>query len=274
MSERVLITGAAGGIGSAAIEQLRARGARVVGLDLHGDGADVLACDVRDQASVDSAVAEAIERLGGGLDVLINNAGVGNPQSAGEPPDATALAVLDVNLIGAWRVTAAALPALRESRGRVVNVASGLAHVAVPMAPAYCMSKRGLVAYSDALRFEHGDAITVTTVYPGYIRTGIHSASKEAGFGLEGIVPAEPVESAARTLVRAALGRPARDLATTRRGAVSYTLARHSPRPLVDWAILSHMRRLARKGRMSDEGLGADLVRRLRRPRQVAGGRS
>ncbi|HEX8051783.1 MAG TPA: SDR family NAD(P)-dependent oxidoreductase [Thermoleophilaceae bacterium] len=271
MSKRVLITGGAGGIGAAASERLRRQGARVVGLDLHGDGADVIECDVRDQESVDRAVVEAIERLGG-LDVLVNNAGVGDPQSAGEPPDATALAVLDVNLIGPWRVTSAALPALRESRGRVVNVASGLAHLAVPLATAYCMSKRGLVAYSDALRLEHGDALTVTTIYPGYIRTPIHNASQEAGFGLEGIVPAEPLAQAARAIARAALGRPVRDLATTRRGAFSYLLARHSPRPLVDWAVLSHLRRLARGGRVSDAGLGRDLVTRLREPRRVAGG--
>jgi NAD(P)-dependent dehydrogenase (short-subunit alcohol dehydrogenase family) len=264
MSTRVLITGAASGIGAAAAEELRRRGARVVGLDLNADPSrDVLGCDVRDQGSVDRGLAAAIERLGG-LDVLINNAGVGDPQSAGEAPDASALAVLDVNLIGPWRVTAAALPALRESRGRVVNVASGLAHIAVPLAPAYCMSKRGLVAYSDALRLEHGDAITVTTVYPGYIRTPIHTASQEVGFGLEGVVPAEPLASAARTLVRAALGPPVRDLATTRRGAVSYALARHSPRGLVDRAIGSHLRRLARRGAWADAGLGSDLVRRLR----------
>ena len=72
----------------------------------------MLACDVRDQAAVDAAVAEAIGRLGG-LDVLINNAGLGTPQSAGEAPDEEALAVIDVNLLGPWRVTAAALPALR-----------------------------------------------------------------------------------------------------------------------------------------------------------------
>ena len=64
--------------------------------------------------------------------------------------------MLDVNLLGPWRVTAAAMPALRAARGRVVNVASGLANIAVPLATAYCMSKRGLVAYSDALRLEHG----------------------------------------------------------------------------------------------------------------------
>jgi NAD(P)-dependent dehydrogenase (short-subunit alcohol dehydrogenase family) len=114
MSARVIVTGAPGGIGRAACAALRARGARVVGLDLRA-GDEVIACDVRDQAAVDAAVAEAIERLGG-LDVLVNNAGVGTPQSAGEAPGEDALAVLDVNLIGPWRVTAAALPARAAGR--------------------------------------------------------------------------------------------------------------------------------------------------------------
>jgi NAD(P)-dependent dehydrogenase (short-subunit alcohol dehydrogenase family) len=196
---------------------------------------------VRDQASVDTAVAEAVRRLGG-LDVLINNAGIGTPQSAGAAPDAGALAVIDVNLLGPWRVTAAALPALREARGRVVNVASGLAHLALPFGTAYCMSKRGLTAYSDALRLEYGDEITVTTVYPGYIRTGIHGESREAGVALEGHVPVERVQDATRTLARAALGSPARDLATTRNGAVGYALLRHAPRRLLDAVV---RRRLA-----------------------------
>jgi NAD(P)-dependent dehydrogenase (short-subunit alcohol dehydrogenase family) len=238
---RVLLTGAAGGIGTATAAELRRRGAQVVGLDLH-DGPDVIACDVRDQAAVDRAVRTAIERLGG-LDVLINNAGLGLPQSAGAAPDDGALAVIDVNLLGPWRVTAAALPALRGSRGRVVNVASGLAHLALPWGTAYCMSKRGLTAYSDALRLEYGGEITVTTVYPGYIRTPIHAASTEAGVALEGRVPAERVEDAARTLARAALGPPARDLATTRQGAIAYALMRHVPRRLLDAVV---HRRLAR----------------------------
>ena len=229
MTARVLVTGAAGGIGEATVARLHTRGARVAGLDLSADpAADVIACDVRDQSSVDAAVAEAISRLGG-LDVLINNAGVGDPQSAGEPPDAAALAVLDVNLIGPWRVTSAALPALREAGGRVINVSSGLAHLAIPYGTAYCMSKRGLVAYSDALRLEYGGEIDVTTVYPGYIRTQIHASSQAAGFGLEGVVPPEDVADAARALVRAALDEPVRDLATTRQGAVNYALARHTP---------------------------------------------
>jgi NAD(P)-dependent dehydrogenase (short-subunit alcohol dehydrogenase family) len=137
MNARVIVTGASGAIGGAACVALRARGARVVGLDLRA-GHDIIACDVRDQASVDAAVAEAIERLGG-LDVLINNAGIGIPQSAGEAP---------------------------------------------------------------------GDAITVTTVYPGYNRTPIHDAAAEVGIGLDGVVPPEKLSDAAGTLVRAVEVRP------------------------------------------------------------------
>lgn len=260
---RVLITGAAGGIGTETARRLRAAGATVVGLDLHAAGADVLACDVRDDAAVRSAVSAAVERLGG-LDVLINNAGIGLPQSAAAPPGEDALAVIDVNLLGAWRVAAAALPALRASRGRVINVASGLAHLSVPFAPAYCASKRGLVAYSDALRLEVGHEVAVTTVYPGYVRTPIHDAASQAGIGLDGLVPAEPVAAVADRIVRAALGRPARDAATTRRGTLQYFLARRSPRRVLDRLTLAAVRRQARRGAWDDSPLAGELARALR----------
>ena len=260
--KRVLITGAASGIGAATMAELRSRGAEVVGLDLNAAGDGLIACDVRDQASVDAAVREAIERLGG-LDVLINNAGVGYAQSAGLAPDADALALLDVNLIGPWRVTSAALPALREARGRVVNVSSGLAHLALPLVPAYCMSKRGLTAYSDALRLEHGDAITVTTVYPGYVKTPIHATSEEDGFGLDGAVPEEPLDHVARVMARAALGKPVRDLATTRRGTLNYALLRAAPRGVVDRVITTALRRLARRGHVKHSSVAGDLMQRL-----------
>jgi NAD(P)-dependent dehydrogenase (short-subunit alcohol dehydrogenase family) len=194
---------------------------------------------------------------------------VGFPQSAGAPPDDRALTVLNVNLIGPWRVTAAALPALRESRGRVVNVASGLAFLAVPFAPAYCMSKRGLVGYSDSLRLEHGDAITVSSVYPGYIRTPIHQASQEDGFALDGVVPAERLEDAARVLARAALGRPVRDIATTRRGGLNYALLRLVPRRMVDRGTLAVIRHHARRGAFGRSQLAREFAQRVgARPRR------
>ena len=99
---RILITGAASGIAQATMAELERRGARVIGLDRHAGKDGLISCDVRDQASVDEAVGEAIGRLGG-LDVLINCAGLATPQSAGLPPDQKALAVIDVNMIGPWR---------------------------------------------------------------------------------------------------------------------------------------------------------------------------
>jgi NAD(P)-dependent dehydrogenase (short-subunit alcohol dehydrogenase family) len=262
MSRRVVITGAASGIGEATAAALRDRGCSVVGLDLN-PCVDVLACDVRDQASVDTAVSQAAERLGG-IDVLINCAGVGDPQSAAARPGDDALRVIDVNLLGTWRVTAAAIVELRRSHGRVVNIASGLAHLTIPLATAYTISKRGVVAYSDSLRLEMAGEVDVTTVYPGYIRTPIHNASAQKGVSLEGTVPVEPLSAATATLVKAALDEPApRDLATSRQGAVGYALFRHLPRRLVDRATMKRLRRGAARGHFDHSSMAADLRRRL-----------
>jgi NAD(P)-dependent dehydrogenase (short-subunit alcohol dehydrogenase family) len=264
VSQRVIITGAASGIGAATAKALRERGAQVVGLDLNA-GEDLITCDVSDQKSVDSAIATALQQLGGGLDALVNCAGIGLPQSATHAPGPDALKVIDVNLLGTWRVTAAALPALRASHGRVVNIASGLAHLAVPFATAYGASKRGVVGYSEQLRAEVGDEVTVTTVYPGYIRTPIHDASQSAGIGLEGMVPPEPLSAAADTIVRAIYGKPARDLATTRRGAQSYAALRFIPKGLVERAVRRQMRAGAKKGRFKSTPMTSDLLARLNR---------
>lgn len=267
MSKRVLITGAASGIGAATAERMRSVGARVAGLDLEADlDRDILACDVTNPDAIARVVPEAIAKLGG-LDVLVNNAGLGFSQSAGLVPDDKALKVLEVNMIAPWRVTAAALPALLEppGRGRVVNVSSGLAHLSVPFATAYTMSKRGIAAYSDALRLEYGGTLDVTTVYPGYIKTPIHASSEENGFALDGVVPEETLDDAAATLARAALdGRASRDVATTRRGGAQLRLVRHVPRAVVDRAITAQMRRIVRGGGFAKSKIAADYVTRLR----------
>ena len=254
--KRIVITGAASGIAAATLTELKRRGARVIGLDrnaahgaqdarravLHDEqGGGMILCDVRDQESVDRAIAQAIARFGG-LDVLINCAGLATPQSAGLPPDDRALAVIDVNMIGPWRVTSAALSALRETGGRVVNVASGMSFVALPFAPAYAMSKHGVRAYSQALRLEHGDAITVTTVYPGNIKTPIHQDAIE--FGIKVSSPEEPMQAAVNALVRAALDdKPLRDITTTRTGLIANSLSRFAPGRFVHWVILKQIRK-------------------------------
>lgn len=262
---RVLITGAAGGIGAATAAALRARGARVVGLDIAaGDG--LRPCDVRDQSSVDGAVGAALAELGG-LDALINCAGLGHPSSATEPPDERALAVLDVNLLGSWRVTSAALPALLVSGGRVVNVASGLALLALPFAAAYGVSKRAVVGYSAQLRAEVGDRVSVTTVYPGFVRTGIHDSARAQGLGLDGLAPEEPLSATVDTLLRAVYGRPARHLATTRRAAVAYALLRYLPEGVTDSLVAARVARAARRGRFDRAPLAAALLARRGQPR-------
>jgi NAD(P)-dependent dehydrogenase (short-subunit alcohol dehydrogenase family) len=271
LSKRVIITGAGGGIGAATATALRERGASVVGLDLNAaDG--VIACDVRDQASVDTAAETAVEELGG-VDALINCAGIGLPQSAAQPPSTDASAVLDVNLMGTWRVTSALLPALRAAHGRVINISSGLAHIAFPFATAYGASKRAVVGYSDQLRAELGDEVAVTTVYPGYIRTGIHDAGRTAGVGLEGLVPAEPLDAAVRTLVGAVYDKPKRDLATTRRGAISHAVLRFAPKHLAERMVRKAMRRGARDGQFTKTPMTADFLERLANEDGSAGGR-
>ena len=81
--------------------------------------------------------------------------------------------------------------------------------------------------------------------------------------GLEGAVPAERVEHAAQALARAALGRPVRDLATTRAGTIQYFLARRSPRRLLDALTNRAVRRLVKRGRFSEQGLAGELSARL-----------
>ena len=251
-AKKIIITGAASGIGAATVAELRRLGNDVAGLDRNADGDGIIKCDVRDQASVDGAVAEAIKTLDG-LDVLINCAGVATPQSAGLPPDEKAVAVIDINLLGPWRVTSAALPTLRASRGRVVNVASGMAFVALPFAVAYAMSKHGVVAYSGALRLEHGDAITVTTVYPGVVRTGIQRDAEEFGLGMGTTSPEERIEDVVAAFVRAAVGNPPlRDITTTKTGLALNSISRFAPRRVVDKVILSSIRKGLKKQRLPE----------------------
>ena len=242
---RVLVTGASGAIGAATAAELQRRGAAVAGLDVRPEEG-VIAADIRDEAAVRRAVAEAVARLGG-LDVLVNNAGLGDAVDAGLAPGLAARAMMDVNLFGAWRVTAAAMPHLLESHGRVINVVSGLARVNLPMASAYMASKRALAGWTDGLRLEYSGRLSaVTAVHPGYVRTPIHAAAAARGVSMEGAVPAEPISATVGAIVSACSGRPRRELASTRRTAAALLVARIAP-GLLDAVI----RRRARSMRAS-----------------------
>lgn len=258
--KRVLITGAAGGLGTATMAALVEMGCKVIGIDKVASAqfmGDTIVADLTDEVQTKDAVAAAIERLGG-LDVLINNAGVLDLQDPGSTPTAGTREHIEVNLIAPWRVTAAALPALIESRGRVVNVSSLVALVGSAFHPAYCSTKRALVGYSDVLRMQYGDRITVTCVYPGYMATPIHreverkglSAAKLVSFGVGKrtlLSLEEPLDVAAQSMVRACFGRPARERCLTFRGTLSLLAARHAS-ALVDWLTRWRVGNLVRAG--------------------------
>jgi NAD(P)-dependent dehydrogenase (short-subunit alcohol dehydrogenase family) len=270
---RVLITGAAGGFGAPTVTRLREQGVHVIGLDRTVPdgpaGEHLIACDITDDAAVTSAVAKAVERLGG-LDAVVHYAGIGTPNDAGGPLAPDALHVIDVNLLGAWRVTAAALPALLESRaqrggqrGRVVFVSSELAYLTLPFVSAYSVAKRGMTAYADALRLEYGSELHVSTVYPGYVRTPIHEEGREVGLALEGQVRREEVEDIVGTVLRTlTAAKPPRDTAGTRAGSVELWAGRHLP-GLVGSAVVRRIRKQAAAGRFDGSPLAAGFVRRL-----------
>jgi NAD(P)-dependent dehydrogenase (short-subunit alcohol dehydrogenase family) len=261
----VIVTGAAGAFGSATVRVLRNLGAEVAGID-RVPGPGIVTCDVTDEEQVRGGVAEAIGRLGR-VDTLIHYAGVGPAVDAGQPAGPEVREALEVNLLGTWRVTAAALPALLdtgglEARGRVIITASLLAGVSMPFSAAYTVSKRALTAYADVLRMEYGTHLRVTTVYPGYVRTAIHDRSRAAGVTLDGLVPAESVRDTVLTVVRAGADRtPPRDVASTRAGAATLRLARHAP-GLVDRAVAARVRFALRTRQFDGAALAAGLLKR------------
>lgn len=227
--QNALVTGASGAFGNATMAVLRRLGVNVVGIDLK-PAPDVIGCDITDDEQVRQGVTEALERLDGRVDLLIHYAGVGPAVDIGRTPDAHVHQALEVNLLGPWRVTAAAMPALLRSRGRVIITASLLSGLQLPFAGAYTVSKRALTAYADCLRAEYGTHIGVTTVYPGYVDTPIHDSSRATGVALDGLVPAERERDTVMSVVRAAGARRApRDVASTALGTVGLRLFRHFP---------------------------------------------
>jgi NAD(P)-dependent dehydrogenase (short-subunit alcohol dehydrogenase family) len=263
--KRALVTGASGAFGTAVRAALREQGWQVVGLDLRADDPEVIACDITDTAAVGPAVAQAIERLGG-LDVLVNNAGIGGPASAGAPPGDHVRRMLDVNLLGAWEVTAAAIDALVESRGRVVLLGSRMAYLGLPLGAAYGVSKRALTAYADALRAEYRTHVSVTCVHPAFVRTPIHDTTRAAGLQLEGFSTEEPLEQVVATIVEACTtDRPKRNMAITRGGRATIALARLAP-GLVDRVVARTLAKRIAAGELDGADIAAPLRARHNRP--------
>ncbi|MBN3857854.1 SDR family oxidoreductase [Paraburkholderia sp. Ac-20340] len=178
---RVLVTAGAGGIGRAITEAFVAAGASVHICDIDEaalqqmqaqlPGLTTSVCDIADRASASRMVADAASALGG-LDVLINNAGIAGPTAsvADMDPDAWE-AVLRLNLTGTFTVTQHAIPYLKQSRAGVILIMSSLAgRFGYPNRSPYATTKWGLIGFTKTLSRELGEfGIRVNAILPGAV---------------------------------------------------------------------------------------------------------
>jgi NADP-dependent 3-hydroxy acid dehydrogenase YdfG len=184
----VLVTGCSSGIGRALARQLKATGHRPIATgrrleslaDLAADGIETLQLDVRDPASVATAVQAALARAGQ-IDVLVNNAGMSVFGPLAETPFDRLAALFETNVLGMVAVTKAVFPAMADRRsGRIVNMGSAVGLLPVPFLAGYCASKSAVHVLSQALRIEARPfGIEVVVVQPG----GVESKIAESGPG-------------------------------------------------------------------------------------------
>jgi 2-keto-3-deoxy-L-fuconate dehydrogenase len=172
---RALVTGAASGIGLATSRLLAERGARVASLDLIDtvpESVEGIQGDVTDDGSVRRGVDVAVDHLGG-LDVLVNNAGVGAEGTVEDNDDSEWRRVFDVNVLGIVRVTRAALPHLRQStQAAIVNTCSIAATAGLPRRALYSATKGAVLSLTLAMAADHvRDGIRVSCVNPGTVDT-------------------------------------------------------------------------------------------------------
>lgn len=184
---RAIVTGASRGIGRATAKALAARGARV-GLLSRGDeglrqlaeelGGEpvVLQSDVADRESVFGAVERFVEEAGG-LEIVVANAGIAHYGPFRDQPIEHAEEMVRINLLGTMYTVDAALERMLDRAvGHVVIVSSGAGLRAFPWAAAYGATKSAQRAFAEALRHElSGTGVSVTTVYPGEVKTELHS---------------------------------------------------------------------------------------------------
>ncbi len=244
----VAITGASKGIGAELARQLAAQGAKLVlaarnekeleavAEQCRKAGASVVTvkADVAVERDCQAIVAGAVLAFGR-LDTLVNNAGISMWARFEDIQDMSILErIMQVNYMGAVYCTHHALPHLRESKGRVVGVASLAGRTGVPTRTGYSASKHAMTGFFDSLRIElEGSGVTVTMIYPGFVATGI----RENATGPDGkaimVSPVKEgevmgVEKCARRIVRA-IERREREVVMTARGKIGLWLKLLAP---------------------------------------------
>ncbi len=197
--KRVLITGGANGIGFCVATEFAEAGAELVLTDLDEEALQRAAeqlhaktgavvhtrrCDVVSQEQVEAVASWVVDELGG-LDVLINNAGVGHHGELADTSLQTWRKLIDVNFWGPLHHVYAFLPHMRaRGGGHIVNVSSGQAFFRLPTWGAYTAAKAALAAFSEVLHFELAPKnIDVTTVYPFLVNTGFYDGVEGESLG-------------------------------------------------------------------------------------------
>ncbi len=203
---RVLITGGGSGIGQATVLRILDEGGRVVAADVseaglkdttseagpHADRLTTVVMDVGNEQSVMDGVAHAVERLGG-LDTLVNVAGILRSAHFVDTTLADFEQVLRINLVGTFLVTREAIPALRQGNApAVVNFSSTSAAFAHPYMSAYAASKAGVQAMTHALALEFAkEGIRFNAVQPGSISSGMTDGTGESKQSIGPGLPAD-----------------------------------------------------------------------------------
>ncbi len=180
----IFVTGGGRGIGRAVALAFAEPGATVAiasrtrdqldrtARDIRDRGADAIALemDVTDSSSVQSALSR-LESRGTGIDVLVNNAGVGGGQPVEGSDESAWRRIIDTNVVGTYLVCRAALPLVAEG-GRIINLSSVLGRFGVPGYTAYCASKHAIIGFTRALALElTARSITVNAISPGWVDT-------------------------------------------------------------------------------------------------------
>ncbi len=233
---RVVITGAARGIGALTAKRLHERGATVALLGLEPDqlaetaaacgDAPWFECNVAEREQVDAAVAQAVERLGG-IDVAIANAGIGAQMTLIDGDPSVWDAQIAVNLNGTYNLVRAAGPHVSHPRGYFLLTASLAAAVHLPLMSAYCASKAAVESLGDSLRIElRPSGAKVGVAYYAELDTDMTSrgfateAASRMPIGGQGRMPVAPVEDAIDALERGIARRSRRIVSPRWVGAV------------------------------------------------------